>query len=294
VNARFERIKVPYPMPPAVSEAKREEFMAWAVKQNLPKIAAKEIGTGIMTIVGYGPSLSDTWRKIEPPLICTSNSLKFLIGKGLKPGLGWFYAMADPRPNNLDFIRNPVISEVTYLMASVCHPKVWKILAGQKVILWHAMSGEHTPEWVRVNDPGTWLVGAGSTIGLCAIHLGGFLGFRKFEIHGFDGSFRDGKRHAGEHNGHDQAPIESTINPAFTTSKIMDNANVEVQNTLKSFPIFCVFHGEGLMQDWVSKVNLANAALDGTEKAKSVRRSSFVEVTREQVTALKKAGVPLL
>src|SRR5437879_8461769 len=89
-------------MPPAVSEEKREEFMAWAVKQNLPKIAPLEIGDGIMTIVGYGPSLADTWEKIKPPLICTSNSLKFLIGKGLKPGPGWFYTMADPRPNNLE------------------------------------------------------------------------------------------------------------------------------------------------------------------------------------------------
>lgn len=281
-------------MPPALSEEKREEFMEWAVRCNPPRIVQQPFGDESITLVGYGPSLMDTWEKIKPPLICTSNALKFLIGKGLKPSEGWYYAMADPRANNLDFIRNPVVPEVTYLMASVCHPKVWKILQGYKVIMWHAMSGEHTPEWVRENDPGTWLVGAGSTIGLCSIHLGGFLGFRKFEIHGFDGSFRDGKRHAGEHNGHDQAPIPSTINPAYLSSKIMDNANVEVQNTLKSFPIFCIFHGEGLMQDWVGKADLDNAALDGTPKADRLRQGRFQLVSVERAEKLKKAGIPVL
>jgi hypothetical protein len=290
----FVKVKVPYPMPPAVSEAKREEFMAWALRQRLPRLEQQPFTDRILTIVGYGPSLEDTWRKVRPPLICTSNSLKFLLGKGLKPGPGWFYAMADPRPNNLDFIRNPVVDGVVYLMASVCHPKVWKILHGQRVILWHAISGEHTPAWVEKNDPGQWLVGAGSTVGLCSIHLGGFLGFRKFELHGFDGSFRDGRRHAGEHNGHEQAQVPSTINPAYMTSKIMDNANVEVQNTLRSFPIFCVFHGQGLMQDWIGKADLANAALDGTAKADSLRQYTFSSLSKDAARVLQKAGVPVL
>jgi hypothetical protein len=286
-------------MPPAVSEDIREEFMAWSVKQaveqNLPKIAAKPIGDGMLTRVGYGPSLEDTWGKIKPPLICMSNSLKFLIGKGLQPSEGWFYAMTDPRPNNLDFIRNPVVPEVTYLMASVCHPKVWRILAGQKVIMWHAMSGEHTPEWVRVNDPGTWLVGAGSTIGLCSVHLGGFLGYRKFEIHGFDGSFRNGKRHAGEHNGHGQEYIERVQNGrTFQTSKIMDNGNVEVENMLKAFPIFCIFHGDGLMQEWVRTAGLYNAALDGSPEADEIRRNEYIPVTHDEARVLMKAGVRTL
>lgn len=291
---RFEKIKVPYPMPPAVAESVREEFMACAIRQNFPRIEPKPIGNETLTIVGYGPSLEDTWPSIEPPLICTSNSLKFLVSKGMEPGDGWFYAMADPRPNNLDFIRNPVVQGVTYLMASVCHPKVWKILAEQKVIVWHAMSGEHTPEWVRMNDPGSWLTGAGSTIGLCAVHLGGFLGYRKFEIHGFDGSFKNGKRHAGEHNGHDQAPIPSTLDSNYTTSKIMDNANVEVQNMLKSFPIFCVFHGDGLMQTWVKNARLSNAAVDGTPEAEEVRSSRFIPIPMDEALRLKEKGVPVI
>jgi len=292
---RFEQVKVPYPMPPAVDEKVREEFMAWALTKNLPKLYPQPIGEGTMTIVGYGPSLADTWRKIEPPLIATSRALKFLVEKGLRTCEGWYYAMADPRSNNLEFITPPVPG-VTYLMASVCHPKVWSRLKDQKVIMWHAISGEHTPEWVRLNDPGTMLVGAGSTIGLCAVHLGGCLGYRHFEIHGFDGCFRDGKRHAGEHSGHDQAPIPSTIEGCerYLTSKIMENANVEVQNMLKSFPIFCVFHGEGLMQTWVRNAKLHNAACEGTPEADEVRKSRFIPISEEYAEILKKTGIPVV
>ncbi len=294
----LKQVKVPFPMPPAIPEETREEFMKWAVRENplsknLPRLRPRGIGDGTLTIIGYGPSLADTWSKIKPPLITTSRALKFLIEKGLEPGPGWYHAAADPRVNCLEFITPPAPG-VIYLMASVCHPKTWSRLKGHQVVMWHAISGEHTPDWVSQNDPGTMLIGAGSTIGLCAVHLGGCLGYRHFEIHGFDGCFRDGKRHAGEHNGHDQAAIFSAIDPTYTTSKIMENANVEVQNMLRSFPIFCVFHGDGLMQSWVRKENLHNAAVDGTAHADEVRSSRYIPIPMSQAVKLKEKGIPIL
>lgn len=280
-------------MPPAVEESVREDFMAWALSKNPRRLVQQPIGEKTITIVGYGPSLADTWQRIKPPLIATSRALKFLVEHGMEPCPGWYYAMADPRPNNLEFITPPVPG-VTYLMASVCYPKVWSRLKDEKVLMWHAMSGEHTPEWVRENDPGTMLMGAGSTIGLCAIHLGGCLGYRHFEIHGFDGCFRNSKRHAGEHSGHDQEEIQSVLDPAYTTSRIMENANYEVINTLRQFPIFCVFHGEGLMQSWVKGAGLVNAAVDGTPDADEVRRSQFIPIPDEYIEKFKAKGIPVV
>lgn len=264
-------------MPPALDETKREEMMAEALRHRLPRIDARPIGEETLTVVGYGPSLADTWHKVKPPLITVSGSLNFLLSKGMKPELGkWFHADCDPRPHKIDLIK-PARDDIIYLMASVCNPNTWKELAGKKVIMWHAVSGRHTKQWVEENDPGQWLIGAGSTVGLSAIHLGGFLGFRKFEIHGFDGCFRGDDRHAGPHGGFKHKIIEREFGgKVYKTSKIMDNANHEVAYLLDKFPIFCVFHGEGLMQHWVSTMDLPNAAVDGTEKADSVRNGRYI------------------
>ena len=290
----IKKIPVPYPMPPAIDEKVREKQMAIAIEQGFPMLKARVIGNETITIVGYGPSLEDTWKEIKPPLITMSGSLKFLLEKGLKPGPGWFHVDVDPRSHKLALLG--LHPEVTYLMGSVCHPKAWEVLKGMKVFLWHAMSGDHTPEWIRDNHVDNMLVAAGSCIGLCAVHIGGVLGYRRFEIHGFDGSWRGDKRHAGIHTGMLQGKLEA-INPSgrkFITSRLMANSNEEVKYMLKNFPIFCVFHGDGLMQDWVSTCGLWNAAVDGTSKAESIRHLAFRMVSKTEAMRLMQSGVPVL
>ena len=290
----IKKIPVPYPMPPAIDEKVREKQMAFAIQQGFPMLHSRSIGDGTITIVGYGPSLEDTWESIKPPLITMSGSLKFLIDKGLQPGAGWFHVDVDPRPHKLDLLA--LHPAVTYLMGTVCHPKAWEMLRGMKVFLWHAMSGDHTPEWIREHHVDNMLVAAGSCIGLCAVHIGGVLGYRRFEIHGFDGSWRGDKRHAGLHTGMLQGKIEA-INPSgrkFITSRLMANANEEVKYMLKNFPIFCVFHGDGLMQDWVRTSSLWNAAVDETAKADAIRRGNFRIVSRAEANKLIESGVAVL
>ena len=290
---KLKQIDVPHPRPPVFSEFKREQMMAWAVKQakvqGIPRLLQNDMDDEIVTIVGYGPSLEDTWHTIKPPLITVSGSLNFLISKGMKPGEGWYHCDIDPRPHKLEFI-TPARDDVTYLMASVCNPATWKHLRGKKVVMWHAMSGPNTPKWIEENDPGTLLVIAGSTVGLCAVHLGGCMGYRHFEIHGFDGSFRNGKRHAGDHNGYPQAEIDRIEEwGSFKTSKIMDNANYEVHYMVDNFPIFCVFHGDGLMQGWIRHSRLQNACTADDPRADSIRNGKYIELTEEEARLLKVA-----
>jgi hypothetical protein len=114
----------------------------------------------------------------------------------------------------------------------------------------------------------------GSTIGLGALHLGGVLGYRHFEIHGMDGSHREGVRHAGEHFGKGQKDdITWDVNRrTYRTSKIMANGVTETLNQLAHMPIYAVFHGDGLTQALVRKQNLPNACCaDETEKAARIR-----------------------
>ena len=292
---KLSKVKVPYPMPPALNEEQRERHMAWSVSQGYPRVKYRTMTDETMQIVAYGPSIEDTWQEINPdkPLITMSGSLQFLLGKGLKPRYGrWFHAHVDPRSDNLAVVERH--KDVIYLMGSCAHPKMFKLLDGMKIVLWHAVSGAHTKTWIEQNDPGQVLVAAGSTIGLSSIHLGGVFGYRHFEVHGMDGSFKGDARHAGPHGGIVQGKRPSVVNGAYQTSRLMDNANLEVQNMLRVFPLFCVFHGEGVIQDWVRKANLHNAAVHGTPEAQNVRNGRYIPISYEQAKEFNLQGLPLI
>lgn len=181
----------------------------------------------------------------------------------------------DPRPHKVRHI-DPPIPGVHYLMASVCHPRTWEVLRDQRVTLWHMISSHtETPEWVRQHDPGQLLVNAGSSIGIAALHLGGLLGFRHFEIHGMDSSKRGAARHAGPHYGHPQGGITwDAERVTYATSRIMSNAAVEMLNLIEWYPVFCVFHGDGLLQGLIRKRNIENAChASEHDKAERIRRA---------------------
>lgn len=244
--------------------------MGEALKTGFPRLQPREIEDGrSISVACYGPSLKDTWQKIERPIISVSGALHFLSERGVVPD---YHVDVDPRKHKVRHVTPPV-DGVHYVMASCCHPDTWKSLQGQKVSLIHAYSDVTTPDWVARNDPGGFVVRPGSTVGMAAIHVGGLLGYRHFEIHGMDGSIKDGERHAGPHFGHKQGGITwAAGGKTYQTSKIMANACAEVINTLRQFPIFCVFHGEGLQQALIDEeYDLDNAALDGTPKANMVR-----------------------
>ena len=289
------KLEVPYPMTPAMDEPTRERHMAWSVSQGYPRIKYRAMTNQVMQIIAYGPSLEDTWRDINPekPLLTMSGALRFLLERGLKPKWGrWFHVEVDPRPHKIKMLERH--EEVIYLIGSCAHPELFKYLEGTHVVLFHARSGPHTKTWIERNDPGQVLVCAGSTVGLTAIHVGGVFGYRHFEIHGMDGSFRGDARHCGPHTGiiHGQRP--SQLNPVYMTSRMMENTNFEIKVMLHNFPLFAIFHGDGVVQDWVGKANLPNAARAGSEHARQVRASMFEEVSVDTARELYEAGVPLM
>lgn len=271
-SVKKKAFNVPFPMVAALGEDLRHAAMKVCIQQKLPKLWPVPIGFETASIVCFGPSLADTWKDIQRPIITMSGSHDWLIRRGVIPD---YHIDMDPRPHKLVHIIKPH-KDVQYLMASVCHPFTWSILKGYNVKTWHVVSGKHTREWLEQNDPRTLLIAGGSTIGLASIHVGGVLGYRRFEIFGMDGCFKNGTRHAGKHYGHDQKPIEWTANGrTWTTSKIMMNANQELLNMLNNFPFFAVLHGEGLQQGMVIDADLPHAAVHGTEKADLVRNAHF-------------------
>lgn len=269
--------RVPFPMPPCFSQEKRHGFMEQAMKK------MREYGFGklqpsaldqskILTLVGFGPSLEDTWKDVKHPVMTMSGAHDFLIERDIIPE---FHCEMDPRYHKVEMLTPH--KDVQYLMASVCYPSMWEKLKGYNVKIWHAVSGDKTIEFVKTIDDNALVVTGGSCMGLVAIHLGGVIGFNHFELHGYDGSYRGEKRHAGFHGGHQHGMLPTKIwGNIFQTSRIMENSNVELQNLLNWFPVFCVFHGEGRNQTFVKLANLPNCKTSGDPDVKTVREGRVV------------------
>lgn len=246
--------------------------MLFALSRKLPKLEKCEPHDAWLSIAAYGPSLRKTWWWLKRPIMSVSGAHDFLIERGIVPD---YHLDMDPREHKTQFIARPH-KEVTYIMASVCHPKTWDALQGHKVLLWHTDSGNWTLPFLKKYDPRSHMIWAGSDCGLGAIQVGGVLGYSRFRLHGFDHSMRGGERHAGPHPGLPQKDVKQVTVKAsgrrFTSTDIMMNSAAEVINTLRSYPILTVFYGDGLIQETVrTSSELATAANAWTLKAWRLR-----------------------
>lgn len=214
---RLEALPYKYPMRSAITLEAEVRQVKIAVSQGFPSIQLKPLREDTISIVGYGPSLEDTWKDITHPCMSVSGAHDFLCERGVIPD---YHAECDGRDHKTKHLEKP--NRVThYLMATICNPRVWKLLEGCNVTTWHNANGKHIVDWVGKNDPETIMVSGGSVIGLSAIHLAGILGFRKFKLFGMDGNFRGDKRHAGPHYGPPQKVLERE---GFKTTPQMSNA----------------------------------------------------------------------
>lgn len=129
----------------------------------------------------------------------------FLIERGLAPDL---FLTIDPRPraDQLKLKSNDTI----YLIASRCHPDLFKRLKDDKVILWHPYAVQDEAESIfedrdaKASGLTTFCIGGGTTSGMRAIHLSYAMGFRKFVLYGIDSCLApDGqtKRFNGDKSG---------------------------------------------------------------------------------------------
>lgn len=147
-----------------------------------------------LSIVGYGPSILETWKDISYPVMSLSGAHDFLIERGVVPD---WHADCDPRQHKASFVRYPRW-ETTYLMASCCHPITWGYLRGRNVLTWHADNGPETREWLREKGEADKLtLRPGPSIGTAALALARVLGFRRVRLFGFDSCFVEEQLRAG-------------------------------------------------------------------------------------------------
>lgn len=240
-------------LPAVVSDAERFRQMESALAHGFPMLQKAEgFHDGKASIVGYGPSLRETWPALfglDSPIVATSGAYDFLLSKGL---IADYYIAMDPRPSVVDLIEYPQ-HKTRYLLASCCHPRFWEKLRGFNVTLWHLLpkEAERTLGWVAEHHPEgrDSCIGGGSTVGHRALNVMGSLGYRRFDVFGLDCSFSGEDLHAGPHNGQKQNPIRVTVGgrPFWTTPQFYQSAR-ELQEFLQTADVETTVHGVGLLQ----------------------------------------------
>jgi len=268
---RFFQFKSSFTAPCCVDGDGQAANMAACMERGFPRLAVQPERAEALSIVGYGPTLLDTWRGIPRPILTVSGAHDFLIGRGIVPD---FHLETDPRPHKVAMLHpHPAVE---YLMASVCDPGMWEKLRGHRVLMWHILNGQNTIDWIERHDPGPQrLIGGGSTAGLSAHHVAGVLGWRRFVTFGMDSCFIDGARHAGPHAGTKPQGLRYAWAGGkwWLTTRMMIVAVEEFLCLLESYDNITVDpRGDGLLQakvrehrkggDWVFKPEHIKRAFD--------------------------------
>lgn len=162
---------------------------------------------GRAVIVGGAPSLKDCFvdiraqKRTGAKVIALNNAWRALVDQGVTPDI---LVLLDARRENVEFIRDLPVG-VKCFVASQCHPDVFDALAGHEVVVWHNGFGTNeglkeilAPWWEEgPNQRPCVLVPGGGTVGLRALWLCAFSGYRTIHLYGCDSSYADdGKHHA--------------------------------------------------------------------------------------------------
>lgn len=155
----------------------------------LPYLYSEPDGT--VSICGAGPSLGETLSELKGDVFAVNSAISYLLERGVVPKWAMIWDCAEicerfaiPHP------------DVTYLIGSRCHPKVFKRLKDCKVVVWHA-DGDHNImpflEGKKVKEP---LIKGGTTGVTRGIYVAYALGYRDFHVFGADSSYsEDGRTH---------------------------------------------------------------------------------------------------
>ena len=208
-------------------------------------------GTGDLSIVGSGPSLRETWGELRGDVLAINQAIGYLLDNGIVPRWAMLWdasqlveQFAVPHP------------DVTYLMASHCHPENFRRLlaGGARVVLWHAQASAGEEPIIYRDNKRTGrqslMVCGASLVALRAFSLVLGLGYRTIHTFGYDACWGpDGQSHAY----YDRPHVTFEVHCAgrtFVTNALMARKAQEFGLLIRaSGHLFNLrTHGDGLIQ----------------------------------------------
>ena len=167
-----------------------------AVALGLPSLQRGELHSEPVAVVCSGPSLQHSLREIKrfDRILTCSGAHQFLLDHGVVPT---WHMEGDPRAHKAVFVKRPH-RRVQYLIASSCHPRVFQMLRGYDVKVWHVLqSAEHLISLGHY-PAGDWVLTGGTNVGMRAMVMARILGFTDLHVFGMDCSAEE-SFHTGDH-----------------------------------------------------------------------------------------------
>lgn len=155
------------------------------ISSSLTRDLSEAVPRRSLTIIANGPTANNVdLRTVKGPTMALNAALSLFVEQGLAPT---YWACCDPQALVADFIPDNAPMDTVYLVASKCHPSVFRKLQGRDVRLWHLL--DHPAE-------GRARIALASSVTISASWLMNRLGFTDFEYWGWDGCFLDDRHHA--------------------------------------------------------------------------------------------------
>lgn len=172
-----------------LDDATLTQHVLHALSLGLPSLGAYHPHDMVAVLVGSGPSIATQLDSIKRqrdkgrPIIAIKDAHDFLIEHGIIPNQA---VVLDPTEYQWQCFRRKH-PDVQYWVCSQCHPSMFAHLAGHQVSLFHLIFNENK---VYKGQPSVkFMIGGATTTGLRAISLLHVMGFRRFELYGFDCCF---------------------------------------------------------------------------------------------------------
>lgn len=142
---------------------------------------------GSCSIFGSSPSIDWTWRHAKGHIIACNAAHDFLLKNKTVPQ----YAMLwDPVEVLNDFITPH--DHVSYLIASRCHPNIFKRFDGKKCYVWHALGDTNIKTILEEFKKMEPMIYGGSTAVTRAMFLAVAMGYLDLHVFGIDSSVEGG------------------------------------------------------------------------------------------------------
>jgi hypothetical protein len=233
------------------------------IPRKLPSVTFDRTPKGRIAVVGYGPSLNDTWERIKgfDTIISTSKAHEFLLDRGLKPR---YHMDLDSRKHKVEFMERPQ-PDVQYMLSSHIHPSYPPRLldAGITPQMFHVAIEPH----VKL-DPCYATMKARFDVGVQAAEWAFLNGYREQHWFGIEyGCAMGGGTHAGHHWGVQHGPEDRVFvdvdGRKFECTKLFFHGLLLAEQFLCwRAALRCTIHGDGLLGHFAKARNRAKFTLN--------------------------------